>query len=138
MNFFPAGSNIKNRITFNAGTIDFGNQRLVQLDTVSLSFEATTLPLYTIGSIQPQALVRHSLKYSLTAKVKSFPAEIESLAFGASSASGSPVEVFPLDGQPTFQNPVITLYDINGNEYQYQFINAMWKSDKLTAKMVLS
>lgn len=133
--FFPAGTNIPNRITFNAGTINFGGQQLVQVDTVSLSFEATTLPLYTIGSIQPQALVRHSLKYSLTAKVKSFPAEIEALAYGASSTASSPIEVFPLDGQPTFVNPIITLTDINGKEYQYQFLNAIWKSDKLTAKM---
>lgn len=135
VSFFPAGSNVKNRITFNAGTIDFGSQRLVQLDSISLAFEATTLPLYTIGSIQPQALVRHSLHYTLTAKIKSFPAEIESLAFGSSSAGASPVEVFPLDGQPTFQNPVVTLFDINNNQYQYQFINAIWKSDKLNAKM---
>ncbi len=45
------------------------------------------------------------------------------------------MEIFPLDGQPTFQNPIVTLYDINNVQYQYQFINAIYKSNKLTAKM---
>lgn len=134
MAFFPAGSNIANRITFNAGTIDFGNQRIVQLDSATLSFEGTTLPLYTVGSIVPQALVRHSLKYTLTAKIKSFPPEIEAEAWGSSSA-GTPSGVLPLDGQPTFVSPVVTLFDLNSKQYQYQFINAIWKSDKLNVKM---
>lgn len=134
MTFFPPGNNIANRITFNAGTINFGGQQLVQLDSATIAFESTTLPLYTVGSIQPQALVRHSLKYTLTAKVKSFPPEIEALAWGASSG-GNPSGILPLDGQPTFVNPVITLFDLNNKEYQYQFINAIWKSDKLSVKM---
>lgn len=134
MSFFPQGSNISNRITFNAGTINFGGQTLVQLDSATIAFEGTTLPLYSVGSIQPQALVRHSLKYTLTAKVRSFPPEIEAQAWGSSSA-GTPSGVLPLDGQPTFVNPVVTLFDLNGKEYQYQFINAMWKSDKLSVKM---
>lgn len=134
MAFFPAGTNIANRITFNAGTIDFGNQRIVQLDSATLSFEGTTLPLYTVGSIVPQALVRHSLKYTLTAKIKSFPPEIEAEAWGSSSA-GTPSGVLPLDGQPTFVSPVVTLFDLNNKQYQYQFINAIWKSDKLNVKM---
>lgn len=134
MAFFSAGNPTPNRITFNSATIDFGNQRMVQIDTATLSTDATTLYLYTLGSIIGQALVRHSAKFTLTGKIKSFDAEIENLAYGASSA-GSPQGITFLDGQPTFTNPVVTFFDINNaKQYQVQFQNAMWKSDKMTFK----
>jgi hypothetical protein len=135
MAFPSAGTNTPNRITFNSGTIDFGAMRIVQVDNITVSFEATTNPQYVIGSIKPQALVRHSLKFSLTAKVKSIPAEIEALAWGASSGGVTPVEDYVLDGQPTFQNPVVTLFDLNNKQYCYQLLNAIWKSDKGNMKM---
>ena len=107
--FSPAGNNIAQRVVFNSGTIDFGSNRIVDLDNVSLSVEWTTAGLYVLGSIKAQDLVRHTQKVSLSAKVKSFPAEMQQLALG-SSVAGTPVEIDTLDGQPTFSSPVVTLF----------------------------
>lgn len=134
MAFSAAGTPLSNRITFNSATIDFGTNRMVQVDTATLATDATTLYLYTLGSIIGQALVRHSAKFTLTAKVKSFYPEIENLAYG-SSVPGTPNTTQFLDGQPSFINPVVTFFDINNvKQYQVQFVNAMWKSDKQTFK----
>lgn len=135
MGFFSAGTPISTRIVFNSATIDFGNMRMIQIDTATLATDATTLYLYTLGSIKGQALVRHSVKFTLTGKIKSFDPEIEALAYGSSSTGASPAGISFLDGQPTFQNPVVTFFDINNSkQYQVQFLNAMWKSDKMTFK----
>lgn len=127
--FTPAGSNIPARIMFNSGTLDFGNSRLVDLDSLSISVEWTPQELYVLGSIKPADLVRHSQKTTLTGKIKSFAAEMEAIAYG-SSQIGTPNELDTLDGQPTFTNPVLTLFDRNGKEYQYQLISALFKSSK--------
>jgi hypothetical protein len=131
--FSGGGTNVSNRITFNTGTLNFGGTQPVQVDNITISFEGTTLPLYTIGSVVPQALVRHSLKFGMTGKVKSFPPELEAMAFGSSSI-GTPNNISVYDGQPTFTNPVLTVYDLNNKEYQYQFTNAIFKSTKATFK----
>jgi hypothetical protein len=132
--FTPPGNNVNSRVVFNSGTIDFGNTRIIDIDNIALTIEWTTLPLMILGSIKPQDLVRHSQKTSLSGKLKSYPEEMDMIVMG-SSAIGSPNQAITLDGQPTFQNPVVTLFDRNGKEYQYQFINAIFKSNKLTAKM---
>lgn len=134
MPFTPPGNPVSTRVSFNSGTIDFGNTRIVDIDNIALSIEWTTEPLFVLGSIKPQDLVRHTQKTSLTGKLKSYPAEMDYIVMGSSSI-GSPSQAITLDGQPTFVNPVVTLFDRNGKEYQYQFINAMFKSNKLTAKM---
>lgn len=132
--FTNPGSNITQRITFNSGTLDFGNSRIVDLDNVSLNIEWTTAPLYVLNSIKPADLVRHSQKVSMTGKLKSFAPEMDQLAMG-SSTIGNPVEIDTLDGQPTYLSPVATFFDRNGKQYQYQFSGAIFKSYKLNAKM---
>lgn len=131
--FTPAGTNVPTRISFNSGTIDFGGNRIVEVDNLSLGVEWTTAPLYVLGSIKPQDLVRHSQKTMLSGKVKSFPAEMDAIALG-SSQLGTPNELDTLDGQPTFTNPVVTLFDRNGKQIQYQFISALFKSTKANLK----
>lgn len=133
MTFIPPGSNIKSRVTFNSGSIDFGNSRIVQVDSVSISLEWTTAPLMVLGSIKAQDLVRHSQKVSMTGKIKSYPGEMDLIVAGSSTV-GVQNQAITLDGQPTFQNPVVTLFDRNGNEIQYQFSSAIFKSNKLTSK----
>lgn len=132
--FNAAGANATARVTFNQGTIDFGNNRIVELDNIAVNIEWTTNPLYVLGSIVPQDLVRHTQKISMTGKLKSFPAELYTVGMG-SSTLGTPNEIDPLDGQPTYQSPVVTLFDRNNKQYQYQLSGAIFKSIKLGARM---
>lgn len=134
MGFIAAGSNITERVTFNSGTLDFGNNRIVDLDNIALNVEWTTNPLYILNSIKPQDLTRSSQKVSLTGKIKSFAAELTQLALG-SSTIGTPVEIDTLNGQPTLLSPVATFFDRNNKQYQYQFSGALFKSYKMSAKM---
>ena len=132
--FTNPGTNITSRVVFNSGYIDFGNQRIVQVDNVSVSLEYTLASLFVLNSIKAADLVRHSQKVTMSGKIKSYPMELDMIAAGSSSI-GTPNNILTLDGQPTFQNPVVTLYDRNGKEIQYQLSNAIFKSNKLTSKM---
>jgi hypothetical protein len=134
MAFIPAGQNVNNRISFNSGTIDFGNSRLVQVDSVNMSIEYTLTPLFCLGSIKPQFYARHTQKVSLTGKIKSYAPEMDMLVLG-SSAIGAPNQILTLDGQPTMTNPVLTMFDSNNKEIQYQLTGAVFKSTKMAAKM---
>lgn len=130
--FTPAGSNLTNRYSFNSGTIDFGNERIVSIDSITVEIAKTITDLFILGSIKAADKVAHSLKVTMTGKLKSYAPEMEMVAWG-SSAIGSPNNIAVLDGQPTFQNPVVTLFDRNNKEIQYQFLNAIFKSTKLTS-----
>ena len=132
-NFITGGTPIKQRYVFNYGYIDFGSNRLNAIENVTLTYEFSIADIYVLGSILRQDIARHTAKVSLEGTMKSYAPELEELAMG-SSTTGTPQEIDLLDGQPTLQNPVVTLYDRNGNEIQYQFSNAMFSSNKLTAK----
>lgn len=131
--FIPSGNNVTQRIIFNSGYIDFGSNRIVQVDNVNLELSWTIVGLYTLGSIKPQDLVRHTQKVLMSGKLKSWPAELVQYA-GGSSTNGTPNEIDTLDGQPTLQNPVVTFFDRNNKEIQYQLSGALFKSNKLSAK----
>jgi len=131
--FTSAGSNITSRIAFNSGTLDFGSNRLVMVDNLSLSVEWSIADIFVLSSIKPQDKARHSQKTTLSGKIKSFAPEMENMAMG-SSTSGTPNNISTLDGQPTLQNPVLTVYDKSGKEIQYQFSSALFKSSKLSTK----
>lgn len=133
MPFNNAGSNVPSRIVFNSGTLDFGGNRMVQVDSLNLSMEYSTTLLYVLGSILGQDNVRHTGKATLSGKIKSFSPEADSIAYG-SSVVGTPMELDVLDGQPTLTNPILTVYDRNSKEIQYQFINALFKSSKAALK----
>ena len=132
-NFTPAGNPTANRFVFNSGQIDFGNTRVVAIDNITMESQYTDMILYIMNSIKGADIVRHSLKCTLTGKLKSYPLEMEMIALGSSSV-GVPDKAFNLDGQPTLQNPVVTLFDRNGKEIQYQFSSALFKSSKFTGK----
>jgi hypothetical protein len=133
MPFNNAGANVPARVVFNSGTLDFGGNRMVDVDNLSLSMEYGTNFLYVLGSILGADLVRHSAKATLTGKIKSFSPEADSIAYG-SSVVGAPMELDVLDGQPTLTNPILTIYDRNGKEIQYQFQSALFKSSKANLK----
>jgi len=131
--FQAAGTPVNNRFVFNSGQIDFGNTRVVAIDNISLSVDWTDLGLYIMNSVKMADIVRHSLKCTLSGKLKSYPLEMDMIAAG-SSAIGVPDNADTLDGQPTLQNPVVTLFDRNNKQIQYQFSNALFKSTKFTGK----
>lgn len=131
--FQAAGTPVNNRFVFNSGQIDFGNQRVVAIDNIALNIEWTDLGLYIMNSIKMADLVRHSQKCTLSGKLKSYPLEMEMIALG-SSAIGVPDNALTLDGQPTLQNPVVTLFDRNNKQIQYQFSSALFKSTKFSGK----
>ena len=131
--FLSQGAPVTSRLVFNAGTLNFGNNQLVQVDNLSLSMEKTTNFLYVLGSILGQDLTVHSVKATLSGKIKSFSPEADSLAYGASTP-GTPNLISVLDGQPTLTSPILTLTDRNGKEIQYQFTGATFKSSKATMK----
>lgn len=134
MPFINPGNPITARVLFNSGTLDFGSNRVVNLDSATLGIEWTMAPLYVVGSIVPQAYNRSTQKITLTGKIKSFAAELATLALG-SSVPGNPIELDPLDGQPTLLSPVATFFDQNNKEIQYQFSGALFKSFKNNVKM---
>lgn len=131
--FISPGTPVNNRFVFNSGQIDFGNTRIVAIDNIALTIEWTDMLLYIMNSLKGADIVRHSLKCTLTGKLKSYPLEMEMISLG-SSVVGVPDNAVTLDGQPTLQNPVVTLFDRNGKEIQYQFLNALFKSSKFTGK----
>lgn len=130
--FTPAGTALTNRYSFNSGTIDFGNSRIVAIDSVTVEIAKTITDLFILGSIKAADKVAHSLKVTLSGKLKSYEPELEMAAWG-SSTIGSPNNIAVLDGQPTFQSPVVTLFDRNGKEMQYQLLQAIFKSTKVTS-----
>jgi hypothetical protein len=132
--FSTPGTPVPSHITFNSGVIDFGNERQVMVDNIALSLEYSLADLLVLGSIKPQYIARHTQKVSLTAKLKSFSPGLVAMVAGSSNGT-APLNILTLDGQPTMTNPVATLFDASGNQYQYQFQGAVFKSSKLTAKM---
>lgn len=130
--FTSAGNNVTQRVVFNSGTIDFGTQRLVDVNDINISLEYSLESLYVLGSIKPQDICRHSQKVTISGKIKTFSPEILSMTAGASTA-GTPTGIETLDGQPTMTAPVLTFFDRNAKQIQYQLTGAIFKTNKLTA-----
>lgn len=133
MAFASTGTATPQRVTFNSGILNFGNNQIVNVDNITMDISWTTAPLYILGSIKPADLTRHTQKVSLTGKVVTFPAEMAAMALG-SSTIGTPTELDTLDGQPTYQSPVLTLFDRNAKQIQYQLTGAIWKKFTATLK----
>jgi hypothetical protein len=132
MAFQTQGTPITQRVTFNSGYLDFGANELVNVDNIKLTVDSTLADLNVINSIIAQDKVRHTMTVKVDFKVKNFSPEIEAILYGK-SASGSPNTLSILDGQPTFQNPVLTVFDRNGKEIQFQLTNALIKSSAFTS-----
>jgi hypothetical protein len=131
--FSAAGNPVTSRVSFNSGTIDFGNNRLVNVENIKIDQKFTEARMYVLNSILPAAMARHSYTCSISGQVKSFTPEMEMLDMG-SSTSGTPVEIDVLDAQPTLLNPVITCYDSNAKQFQYQVQSAMFTTNTASLK----
>lgn len=134
MPFINPGNNVTNRITFNSGTLDFGNSRIVQIENLTLTVQYSITGLYVLGSIKPQDQVHHTQKVMLSGQMKSYAPEQDMMAWG-SSTLGATNQVNTLDGQPTQTSPVLTMFDRNNKQIQYQLSGAVFKSTKASAKM---
>ena len=132
MPFISAGTPVTQRIVFNSGTLDFGTNRVVEISKIDLEIKWETVTLFVLNSVKPQDLVRSKFAVALTTTVNSFSPEMEALNMGVSSA-GAPNQFTSLDGQPSFANPVMTVFDRNNKQIQYQLQNAVIKSSKLSA-----
>ena len=130
--FIAAGTPVKERVVFNSGQIDFGSNRLVDVESIKIDQKYSIARMYVLNSIKTANIARHSMGITITGKTMSFSPQMELLIYGSSSGT-VPVELDILDGQATLQNPVITLYDANLNEFQYQVINAVFSNSSMTA-----
>ena len=131
--FNPAGTNVPQRVSFNSGTIDFGSNRLVDVNNLKIDLKWDGKPLYVLNSIKIQFLARASESVSVTGTINSWSPEMDNLLYG-SSTTGTPQEIDTLDGQPTLVNPTITCFDSNGKEFQYQLINALFTAESVSLK----
>ncbi|MHB8483867.1 MAG: hypothetical protein ACYDBV_14235 [Nitrospiria bacterium] len=105
----------------------------MNVENVSIEVKWSTAPMYILNSIKMAFLARHSLSVTVSGQVQSFSPEMDTRAYG-SSTTGTPIEIDTLDGQPTLLNPVLTLFDQNGKEFQYQVQNALFSTDKASLK----
>lgn len=130
-----AGTPVQQRLVFNSGYIDFGSHRLINIDNISLTIEWAITSLYVQNSIKAQDKVRHNQNITLSGKLKQYTPELEQAIFaGSSTESTGEITLGTLDGQPSLINPVVTLFDRNGKEIQYQLQNAIFKSNMLTTR----
>jgi hypothetical protein len=131
--FTAAGSPVPARVSFNSGTIDFGSNRLVDVTSLKIDLKWNGNPLYVLNSIKIAFLARSQESVSITGTINSWSPEMDNLLYG-SSTTGSPQEIDTLDGQPTLINPVITCFDSNGKEFQYQVLNALFTAETVSLK----
>jgi hypothetical protein len=129
--FTTPGSNVGTRVTFNAGTIDFGNQRLVDVNNLKIDLKWDGKPLYVLNSIKIQFLARGNESVQVTGDINSWSPELDGLLYGSSTIA-TPSADFTLDGQPTLFNPVITCFDSNGKEFQYQVTGALFTAESVS------
>jgi hypothetical protein len=125
MAYTTAGVPESSYLFFNSGFLDFGNNRVVNLDSCKIDYSVSEASFYVLNSIKKAAHARHSLTVTITGKTKSFQPAIDALFFGSSSNDATTTMYSVLDGQPTAQNPVLTVYDQNNKEYQYQIYGAL-------------
>ena len=131
MAYFSAGTPVPLHVSFNSGQLDFGSNRLVNLDNVKIDYKFSEASFYVLNSIKKAGHARHSLAVTLTAKTHNLSQTVEAMFFGASSSDATTIMNSVLDGQPTYQNPVLTVIDDSGASHQYQMVSAMLTSDSV-------
>lgn len=137
MPLISGGTPLSSRVTFNSGYVDFGNNRIVNLDNVKIETTVTDAQLRQLNSIKMAALKRKSLTVKMTGKVKSFNREMFETYFGSSSTDGSGTLISFFDGQQTTLNPVFTAYvdDLANKPFQCQLTNAVILAMPVTASI---
>lgn len=131
--YIAPGSPSTTYLVFNSGFLDFGNNRILNIDNLKIDYKTTEVSFMVLNSIKKVAHAKSALTVTITGKTKSLSPALEAMFFGASSSDGSTTTFSVLDGQIATQlNPVITVYDSNNVEHQYQAINALLTSNSFT------
>ncbi len=137
MPYIPPSTLLNSQISFNSGQVDFGNNRLIQLDNVKLEVTTADKRLSQLNSIKASALKRATFTVKLSGKVKSFNKEMFETYFGVSSQDGSGTLISFYDGQQSTLNPVFTaiINDDSNQPFQCQLSNAVITSMPVTTSM---
>jgi len=133
MSYIPAGTPANTTLIFNSGFLDFGNNRILNIDNLKIDYKTTEVSFMVLNSIKKVAHAKSALTVTITGKSRSLTSALEAMFFGASSSDATTTIYSVLDGQIASQlNPVITVYDSAGVEHQYQAINALLTSNSFT------
>ena len=127
MSQISAGTPLSQRVIFNSGQVDFGSNRLINLDNVAIEITVADAQLRRLNSIKMAALKRRTFSVTLRGKVKSFNKEMFTTYFGESSVDGTGTLITFKDGQQSTLNPVFTaLVDDDAlKPFQCQFTDAV-------------
>lgn len=137
MPIIPPGTPVAERLIFNSGYIDFGSNRLVDIDSATLTIAFTEKDLRILTSIKEKAHRRSTLKVDLKFKVKSMSHEVYAALLGTTTVDGAGELISITDGQAPTLNPVFTTYvnDNNADPIQFQFIDAFVTSIPLNVAL---
>jgi hypothetical protein len=137
MPLIAGGTPLASVVTFNSGYLDFGNDRVANLDNVKIETTVTEAQLRQLNSIKMVALKRKGLTVKLTAKLKSWNKEPLIDFFGISSSDSGGTLISFYDGQQTTSNPVFTAYvdDLTAKPFQCQLTDAVILAMPLTASI---
>ena len=137
MPLISAGTPVNERLLFNSGFIDFGSNRLVDVDNVAVDITFSEKELRRIASIKIAAHKRATFKCGLKAKIKSMSKEVYAAILGTSAVDGTGELITIKDGQPTTLNPVFTAYvdDDLTKPIQFQFTDAICTAIPLTVNL---
>jgi hypothetical protein len=132
-----AGIPLVSQINFNSGYLDFGSQRIVNLDNIKIEPTVSIVELRQLNSIKMVAIKRKGFTVKLTAKFKSWDKEPFATFFGESSVDGSGQLLTFHDGQQNSLDPVFTAFidDDVSKPFQCQLIGAVIESLPLTASV---
>jgi hypothetical protein len=137
MPLIPEGTTIEQRLFFNSGYIDFGSNRLVDVDNVTVETVFSEKELRRLNSIKMSSHKRSTLKCSLRGKTKSINHEVMYKLMGKQTVEVSGRTISVEDGQASALNPVFTTYindDVN-QPVQFQFTDAILTANPTAATL---
>jgi hypothetical protein len=137
MPIIAAGTPVNERLIFNSGFIDFGSNRIVDVDNAAVEISFSEGELRRLNSIKLASHKRKTFKCGLKAKVKAMSKEVFGTIFGTTATDGSGTLITVKDGQPTQLDPVFTAYvdDDVAKPIQFQFTDAVCMSMPVTSSL---
>ncbi len=127
MPFIATGTPVEENLIFNSGYIDFGSDRLVDVENITLDVTFVEKEIRRLNSIKMASHKRATLKCVLRAKTKSTNREVLLDVMGTSTVDGAGHLISVTDGQVATLNPVFTTYinDDTARPIQFQLTDAI-------------